>query len=154
MGELLLRPSVHVMLCSVHAQGCDFGSHHLCQIQRRAEAQRGCPSQGPACCFSPSPCLWQTSLITPMLLVPSQIRLRSFLDLKLLAATPSQSELAGKTRPFAISYLGYSILETPPAKPLSEQARRRAGASGVWEGPDGGTHALVSSSSTPVTGIP
>lgn len=37
MGELHLRPLVLDMLYSGHVQGCDFGSHHLFQIQSKAE---------------------------------------------------------------------------------------------------------------------
>lgn len=132
----------------------DVALGHIPSVRFRTRPAR-MSHPGYVCCTSPLPCLWQTSLINPLCLVAKpRFSLRSSLNTRLSAATPNQSELAWGTEPSAISYLGPFFLETPHAKPSSEQARQRAGASEVWEGPDGGTHALVSSSSTPVTGIP
>lgn len=70
---------------------------------------------------------------------------------KALGSHSNQLELAWRTKPFGISYLGHSFLETPHAEPSrTGQMEGRC----LWGLDEGGTHSLVSSSSTPVTGIP
>lgn len=113
------------------------------------------PEQGlarlscPTGCLFQFPCPWQTSLINPMLPAATPaFGLGCHLNARLYTATPSQLELAWRTSVRHLLSRSF-FLETPHAT-----ATRRAGPGGVWEGPDRGTHALVSSSSTPVTGIP
>lgn len=122
------------------------------------------PEQGlarlscPTSCLFQFPCPWQTSLINPMWqtslinpMLPAAtptFGLGCHLNARLYTATPSQLELAWRTSVRHLLSRSF-FLETPHAT-----ATRRAGPGGVWEGPDRGTHALVSSSSTPVTGIP